>query len=287
MKIKSLKKTIIVSILVVFTLIAAALICKTLHLHYFSITTCDEALDTSNNSKENSTYEYLPFDEAYSMLDYTADGLSNVERCFIMESKNSMLDARNVAMTEFLTHGYKDNYLWRNEANQWRRLADYIQAFIAAKMDEQWGTGKTGTAGSSYCSGCQFKLAITRAVFLETIIANPQEPILCDYYNLLQISTLQDNESSHADSSEIILNRIRDYLNTYISDSFNEWHSKDSFYDWHRETESTIHNLLTQLTEYITTSEQAIKSLNGTRSFDYLQYWLLEQVEQSIKIGDW
>lgn len=284
MKKKYLKQSFVVSVLSILVLLGIIFICDMMYIHKFGKTTYEEKLGAYKN-KDDSTEMSISFDEAYSMLDYTIDNLSNVERCHIMDSKSSILNARSAAMIEYLSNKNNDNFLWRDEANQWGHLADDIQAFITAKMEEQWETGKTGTAGSSYCSGCQFKLAIARAVFLETIIANPQERTLCDDYNLLQISSLSENSSEDV-SLEIILNRIHDYLNAYISNPFYEWSDKDSFYDWHRETESTIQNLLTQLSEYLKSSNQTIESMNDTQSFDYLQSWLLEQVEQTIKIGD-
>lgn len=287
MKTKSLKQILVVGTLSVLVLAAIILIYNMVYAHKFATMVYEDVPESSKNqSKEDNADEFISFDDAYLFLDYKKNDLSNVERCHLMESKSSMLNARSVAMIEYLSIRYHDNFLWRHEAEQWERLSENIQTFITAKMEEQWETGKTGTAGSSNCSSCQYILAIARAVYLETIIANPQEPIFSDDYHLYQYLG-SVNDSNDDVSFEIILNRIRDYLNAYKSNPFYEWRDKDSFYDWHREVESTIQNILTLLPEYLKSNRRTIESMNDANcSFDYLQYWLLEEVERAIKIGD-
>lgn len=176
MKTKPLKRILVVSILGVLVLTSIILICDMSCTHKFSKTIYEDAPETSKDKNmEYNADECTSFDDAFLFLDYTKVDLSIVERCHLMNSRSSMLNARSVAMIEYLSIRYHNNFLWRHEAEQWERLSENIQTFVTVKMEEQWETGKTGTAGSSNCSSCQYILAIARAVYLETIIANPQE----------------------------------------------------------------------------------------------------------------
>lgn len=196
-----------------------------------------------------------------------------------------MLNARNLALVNYISNSSKHSYIWRSECIAWDVLAEDISKFIASKMAEQQETGKTGTAASSYCCRCIYDLAIARSVFLESVILNPYGWGISDSYSLLCDTSLSD-EIPLEYSCNNTVQKIKEYLNGYLSNDFYEWRNKETFDSWFNDALLINKTLILHLDEFLENNTTAIRYYNNNSTSINLQSWLLAQLEQIIKIGD-
>ena len=126
-----------------------------------------------------NTTNSVSFDEIFNGLDYTNTLFSNVDKYEMMDAKSNMLRTHNLYKINQViqTANEENRSLWQSEKIVWDQLSNDIMQFIDAKMTEQWETGKTGTAGSSYCVKCRYDIEIVRAIFLETIVCDSESMI--------------------------------------------------------------------------------------------------------------
>lgn len=238
--------------------------------------------NTENHHISNS----ISFDEAFNGLDYTNHLLSNVDKYEIIDAKSDMMRAHNLYIIHNMINiADEENRLsWRSEKIVWDQLSNDIIQFIDAKMTEQWETGKTGTAGGSYCARCRYDLETMRAILLETIVIGPDFVIKDNgiLSNFPQATIQIPSDYTIHD----LLNEIAQYLDVYISKEFIEWRNEStSLSQWRNSTSLLIMSLKNHLNEYIETSNDAFGSTCPNHT-DILLKWLLEQIAQIIKIGD-
>lgn len=177
-----------------------------------------------------------------------------------------------------------DRSKWRDEKSAWDRLAEDITQFISAKMDEQWETGNTGTAGSSYCTICRYDLETTRAIILESFTSR-SEFIIEDDLDLLDHTSMSKRIPLDQTVSDLS-NEISRYLDAYISREFLEWHNEYTpLTRWRSATSELITSLKNHLYEYAEVSINAFDSTCPNHG-DIRLKWILQQIAQIIKIGD-
>lgn len=241
----------------------------------------------SEDGKGKQNEDSLSFYSSFQMLDYKKDGLSNVERGSIMSAKSDILNARNLALVIYLSNTLNDLDIWLSECHVWDALSEDIYKFIVAKTDMQWETSMTGTAGSSYCAVSNYDMAIARSIFLESMIVNPYGWSISDKYALMSDTSLS-NEILIDFSYDNIITNIYEYLNGFcLNYRIGSWRNKGLFDSWLSETQLIIKSLLNNLDVFLMYNTQAILCTTGYKSSLYLQLWLLAQLEQIIKLGDW
>ena len=241
------------------------------------------ANQTENSQSINTA---ISFDDTFSGLDDTNSLFSNVEKGKIRDAKSDMISARNLYMINriILNSNEIDRPKWRDEKSAWDCLSNDIEQFLSAKMTEQWETGKTGTAGSSYCSSCRYALEATRAIILESLI-HDTEFIIEDDYDLLYRTSISKRIPLDYTVSDLS-NEISRYLDGYISGEFLEWHNEDtSLTQWRSSTSELITSLKNNLNEYAETSITPFDSACPIHG-DIRLKWILQQISQIIKIGD-
>lgn len=234
----------------------------------------------------NQKKDFTSFENAYNQLDYTNTLFSNVEKGDIMNAKSNMLEARNLAMINQLIINSDDSMArnWRTEKDAWEDLSKDIQKFIDAKMEEQWQTGKTGTAGASYECSCRYNLAVARTLLLESLYAIT-DTIISDKLNLIDFTILSNTIPSRKNKEDIVADFI-EYIDTYISNDFFIWENQvgSTYPQWKKSTANIIQSLKDDLRAYIRVATLAYPYLNTQNKFHLL--WMLNQLNQIIRIGD-
>lgn len=241
----------------------------------------------SLNNENPLSINHLSFDEAFEELDYTNRLFSNVERGDIMNAKSDMVAARNLCLINriIVNSNNCERGNWFSEKSAWENLSNEIVQFISAKMEEQWETGKTGTAGASYVNACRYKMMIVRALLLDSI-TNKQGFLISEDRTWLDYTCVSSQIPSDISIGDL-KNEIVRYLNHYISDgSFVTWRDQDSLNLWRQTTTGTITALENYLDDYIKEASEAFITL-PCENTDVILIWVLQQISQIIKIGDY
>ncbi len=237
------------------------------------------------NGDCNNTTNTVTFNETFNGLDYSNPIWSNVEKSEIRSAKSDMIAARNLYMiNQIILNSDNNRSEWLSEKCAWNQLSNDINEFISAKMTEQWETGKTGTAGSSYCDACRDNLETIRAILLESlvngpkILSNDKCIVLNHSYVLIQVPP----DYTVTDLSDEVFR----YLDVYMSHEFYEWREDTiSLTQWRNSTSELITSLKNNLNRYMEISSVAFDSAHPHQAEIRLK-WLLQQILQIIKIGD-
>lgn len=237
------------------------------------------------NSDSNNTTNSVSFNKTFIGLDNSNAIWSNVEKSEINNAKRDMIAARNLYMiNQIILNSDNTRSKWRSEKYAWDQLSNDINQFMSAKMTEQWETGKTGTAGSSYCDACRNNLETIRAILLESLFNGPEFSI-----NDKSIISNHSYVSTQVSPDYIVTDLSNDvfrYLDDYISNEFYEWRDESiSLIQWRTSTSELITSLKNHLNDYIKISFDAFDSAYPHRAEVRLK-WILQQILQIIKKGD-
>lgn len=245
--------------------------------------TKDWHMDTENYYDITNS---VSFDETFNGLDYTNYHLSSAEKYEIMDAKSDMMRAHNLYIINQViqTANEENRSLWRSEKSLWEQLSNDIIQFIEAKMTKQWETGKTGTAGASFCAKCRYDLETVRGILLETIVTGPEFMIKdnCIMSNL----SYSSKQISLDDTTLDLINGTSQYLDAYISAVFGEWRNEaTSLSQWRNSTYNLIISLKNHLNEYVEILNCALDSACPNHT-NILNKWVFQQISQIIKKGD-